>query len=138
MIVILPGFQTIERERASVPVCRLAYLDSSLDLGVVRCRRCLYFSVLVLGGRSNGVLAGRPVVVVVLRRVTFAAVGNSLLPLTAAAAAFLEAVGEVAGGVVIGPRNARRIAEREECEEIGKCSVKLKREYGAAETKLAR
>ena len=137
MIVILPGFQTIERERASVPVCRLAYLDSSLDLGVVRCRRCLYFSVLVLGGRSNGVLAGRPVALA-LRRVIFAAVGNPLLPLTAAAAAFLEAVGEVAGGVVIGPRNARRIAEREECEEIGKCSVKLKREYGAAETKLAR
>ena len=109
----LPGFQTMERE--SVSVCRLAYLDSSLDLGVVRCRRRLSFFVLVLGGRSN-ILAGRPVVVV-FHRVTV--VGNPLLP-TPTAAAFLEAVGEVAGGVVIGPRNARRIAERGECEEIGK------------------
>ena len=112
----LPGFQTMERE--SVSVCRLAYLDSSLDLGVVRCRRLSFLrpsSVLVLGGRG-GVLAGRPAFV--LRRVIVAVVGNPLLP-TPTAAAFLEAVGEVAGGVVIGPRNARRIAERE-CEEIGK------------------
>ena len=102
----------------SLSVCRLAYLDSSLDLGVVRCRRVFFlcpFNVLVLGGRSN-VLAGRPVVVVLRRVVTVAVVGNPLLPLAAAAAAFLEAVGEVAGGVVIGPRNARRIAEREECK----------------------
>ena len=114
----LPGFQTMKRERERV--CRLAYLDSSLDLGVVRCRRLFFlrpFSLLVLGGRG-GVLAGRPVVVAVVSRVIVAVFGNPLLP-TPTAAAFLEAVGEVAGGVVIGPRNARRIAERE-CEEIGK------------------
>ena len=118
MIGLLHGVQTMKRERERV--CRLAYLDSSLDLGVVRCRRRLSFFVLVLGGRGD-ILAGRPVVVAVLRRVIVAVVGNPLLP-TPTAAAFLEAVGEVAGGVVIGPRNARRIAERE-CEEIGKCGV---------------
>ena len=88
---------------------------------MVRCRRLFFlrpFSVLVLGGRSD-VLAGRPVALALRRVIVVVFVGNPLLPLTAAAAAFLEAVGEVAGGVVIGPRNARRIAERE-CEEIGK------------------